>query len=63
MPLYEIVLRYPDRDEIRLTDRDPRLEGHVRINGWTCPIIEEGRPSDRAATRRFIVRAGSKSDS
>ena len=22
MPLYEIVLRFPDRDEIRLTDRN-----------------------------------------
>jgi hypothetical protein len=37
--LYEIVLRFPDRDEIRLTDRDG---------------FEEGREVD-VAGRRFVV--------
>jgi len=36
MPLYEIVLRFPDREEIRLTDRDGHRAGDE--------IVIAGRP-------------------
>lgn len=56
MPLYEIVLRYPDRDEIRLTDHDPRVDGHVRINGSAWTIVAEREGSSGRVARRYIVR-------
>ena len=46
MPLYEIVLRYQDRDETRLTDHDPKADGHVRVRYATWRIIDtEDRPA------------------
>ena len=58
MPLYEIVLRYPDRDEVRITDHDPRVDGHVNVNGETWPLVAETRPSDASVARRYYVRVG-----
>jgi hypothetical protein len=55
LPLYEIVLRYADRDELRLTDRDPRADGHVRINGAVLPIIATREGSTKRVARRYIV--------
>jgi hypothetical protein len=63
MPLYEIVLRYPDRDEVRLTDRDPRDDGHVRINGSRWPIIAHKPGSTPRVEYRYIVRPLSPTDS
>ena len=57
MPLYEIVLRFPDRDEVRLTDYDPREDGHVRINGSSWPIIAQKPGRTPRVARRYIVRA------
>jgi hypothetical protein len=57
MPLYEIVLRYSDRDEIRLTDRDPLEDGQVRINGAVWPIIATREGSTKRVARRYIVAA------
>ena len=55
MPLYEIVLCFPDRTETRITDRDPRVDGHVRINGVEWPIASESVPDTPGAARRYVV--------
>jgi len=46
MPLYEVVLRYENRDEIRLTDHDPRRSGQVQLNGRTWQVVAsaDGQP-------------------
>ena len=58
MPLFEIVLRYPDREEVRLTDRDPGADGQVRINGraWQIIAANDGSVPGRVE-RRYIVQA------
>jgi len=56
MPLYEIVLCFPDRTEIRITDRDPRVDGHVRINGVEWPIAGESVPDTDGVACRYLVR-------
>jgi hypothetical protein len=55
MPLYEIVLRYPDRDEVRITDRDPRKDGVVRVGGLRWEIIAEKPGQSPGVTRRYIA--------
>jgi hypothetical protein len=57
MPLYEIVLRYPDRDEVRITDQDPQDTGYVTINGSRWPIIAHEPADTPRIERRYIVRA------
>jgi hypothetical protein len=56
LPLYEIVLCFPDRTEIRITDRDPQADGHVRVNGVELPIASESVPDTARAARRYVVR-------
>jgi hypothetical protein len=63
VPLYEIVLRYPDRDEVRLTDSDPRDDGHVKINGARWPIIAHKPGKTSRVERRYIVLPASPTDS
>jgi hypothetical protein len=54
MPLYELVLRYPDRDEVRLTDVPPDVGETLRIAGelWTVRLASD--PSNARATKRFL---------
>jgi hypothetical protein len=62
--LYEVVLRLPDREELRVTDHDPSLAGYVTIDGRKCEIVAEEDSPDAKVARRYIVRpmsaAGSK---
>ena len=62
MPLYEIVLCYPDRDEVRFTDHDPREDGEVRINGMVWPIVSETAPVGPIAEWRFLVSRDDRSN-
>ena len=59
MPLYEIVLRFPNHDELRLTDHDPGLEGEVRVDGrpWVV-VAEEDRVAYADALKRYVVAPG-----
>jgi hypothetical protein len=57
--LYEVVLRSPDREELRFTDRDPRLDGYVTVDGQRCDIVAEQESPDAEVTRRYIVRPAS----
>jgi hypothetical protein len=45
MAVYEVVLRYEDRDEVRLTDRRPDLGSNRRMAGtkWTVESREAAR--------------------
>jgi hypothetical protein len=54
MPFYEVVLRYPDRDELRLTD-EPLVPGEtVDIAGDRWSVVLERDPVDVRATARFL---------
>jgi hypothetical protein len=53
--MYEIVLRSPDREEIRVTDHDPHSEGYVTIDGQKWEIVAEEEASNAEAERRYIV--------
>jgi hypothetical protein len=56
MALYEIVLRYPDRDEVRVTDR-PLPEGEVvEIDGTSWHVVLDREPADIRATARYLCR-------
>jgi hypothetical protein len=54
MPLYEVVLRYENRDELRLTDRDPRTGSPLHMNGrrWHVVASTDGTPP---VAGRFIL--------
>jgi hypothetical protein len=54
MPLYELVLRYEDRDEIRLTDRPVSVGQSVEIAGESWTVTLERDPEDGGATAQFL---------
>jgi hypothetical protein len=55
MALYEVVLRYPDRDEVRLTDAPLSTSSTVEIAGETWTVTLDREPTtDMAATPRFL---------
>ena len=53
MALYEVVLRFQDRDEVRLTDRPLEVGGTLEIvgSGW---LVESEEPHDGQGAVRFI---------
>jgi hypothetical protein len=53
MAVYEVVLRFPDRDEVRLTDRPIELGGTIEIegNGW---LVESQEANEGLAAARYI---------
>ncbi len=56
MPLYEIVLRFPDRDEIRLADRNGYRVGHeVVIAGRRFLVTGTEPPEREDANGRFVL--------
>jgi hypothetical protein len=54
MPLYEVVLRYPDRDEVRLTDQVLRAGETVSVAGDLWRVTTNGRPRDKRASAGFV---------
>jgi hypothetical protein len=58
MPVYEVVLRYEDRDEVRLTDRRPDLGSMIQIAGthWTV----QSREAERYICVKHPERPGEK---
>jgi hypothetical protein len=56
VPLYEIVLRFPDRDEIRLTDRNGYRTGdEIVIAGRRFVVTGLGPPAAPHAESRFVL--------
>ena len=56
MPLYEIVLRFPDHDEIRLADRDGYQVGDkVDIARRTYVVVGTEPPQWPNAIRRIVL--------
>lgn len=56
MALYEIVLRFPDRDEIRLADRNGyQLGDEVIVARRTYVVAATERPQWPNASRRFVL--------
>jgi hypothetical protein len=53
MAVYEVVLRFPDRDEFRLTDRPLEVGGTLAINGGAW-LVESEESHDGQAAVRFI---------
>ena len=54
MPLYEIVLCFPDREEVRLTDSPVTVGERVSISGDEWSVVVEREPEDIRATARFL---------
>jgi hypothetical protein len=54
LPLYEIILRFSDRDEVRLTDQQPPVGQELEIGGrmWLVGHAENGRHPD--LTARYV---------
>lgn len=56
MPLFEIVLRFPDRDEIRLTDQDGYGIGEeIQIAGRRFRVTGSEPPAAGRAETRFVL--------
>ena len=56
MPLYEIVLRFADREEIRITDRDGYRAGdEIVIAGRTFLVIGTEPPQTVHSAGRFVL--------
>ena len=56
MALYEIVLRFPDRDEIRITDRNGYHDGQeVVIEGRRFLVTGSEQPQAASAAGRFVL--------
>ena len=53
MALYEVVLRFRDREEVRLTDRPLEVGHTVRIEGaeW---LVERRHPRRGAKAARYV---------
>ena len=52
--LYELVLRYPDREEVRLTDQPVAVGDTFEIDYEEWFVVEENEPENRRATARFL---------
>jgi hypothetical protein len=56
VPLYEIVLRFPDRDEIRLTDQnDYRTGEEIQIAERSYLVTGTEPPAALRAEARFVL--------
>ena len=56
MPLYEIVLRFPDRDEIRLTDGSGYRTGEEILVADRRFLVTGTEPPETVrAERRFVL--------
>ena len=65
MPLYEVVLRFPDREEIRITDRNGYRAGdEIVIAGRSFLVIGTEPPQTRHSAGRFVLepRDASRAD-
>ena len=57
MPLYEVVLRFPDHDEIRLADRDGYQVGdEIDIARRTYIVVGTEPPQRPNARRRYVLK-------
>ena len=54
MALYELVLRYHDHEECRLTDRPPSIGETLQIGYEEWQVVLEREPSDVRATAAFL---------
>ena len=56
MPMYEIVLRFRDRDEIRLTDRNGYRTGEeIVVAGRRFLVTGSEAPEAESAEGRFVL--------
>lgn len=65
MPLYEVVLRFPDREEIRITDRNGYRAGdEIVIAGRSFLVIGTEPPQTLHSAGRFVLepRDASRAD-
>jgi hypothetical protein len=56
VPLYEVVLRFPDRNEVRLTDRTGFRTGEeTLVGGERFLVTGTEAPEALRADRRFVL--------
>jgi hypothetical protein len=62
VPLYEIVLRFPDREEIRLTDRNGYRDGQEVVVAGRCFLVTGSeQPQAARAAGRFVLEPRGRS--
>jgi len=54
LALYEVVLTFPDHEEVRITDRAPVVGDLIQIDGREWQVILEREPAGIRATARFV---------
>ena len=54
MPLYELVLRYDDREELRLTDRPHSVGDTLQIGYDEWNVVLEHEPRDALSAAAFL---------
>jgi hypothetical protein len=63
MPLYEVVLRFPDRDEIRLADRNGyEAGGEVVIDYRRYVVVGTEPPEWPNASERFVLKPAAEDE-
>ena len=56
VPLYEVVLRFPDREEIRITDRNGYRTGdEIVIAGRVFLVVGTEPPQALHSAGRFVL--------
>jgi hypothetical protein len=56
MPLYEIVLSFPDREEVRLTDEPVSVGDTIQIDHVPWRVLFERDPRNRFATACYLCK-------
>jgi len=54
MPVYEIVLQFADREELRVTDRPVAMGDELEILGKSWTVVGEREPEENRASGRFV---------
>jgi hypothetical protein len=63
MAIYEVLLRFQDRDEIRLADTDGyRIGGEVTIARRSYIVVATERPAWPGASTRFVLEPVDRRD-
>jgi hypothetical protein len=57
MAVYEVILRFEDREEVRLTDRPLEVGSNVNITGSDWLVESYEAPPEHAAARYICVQA------
>jgi hypothetical protein len=61
MPVYEVLLRYQDHEELRLTDKPLEVGSHVQIAGGNWLVESQEAKEGREVARYICVEVRERS--